>query len=135
METSVVTLMVLPEDAERIALAQNEGKLNLALRNPLDVQPTTTQGIRMAALLSPAGTQPEIDPVANKVVKKIPVPRVKAPAPVVADVVMTWTPAIPSAAASRDRSPRIWPVASPVSRSAWLRTTTVTASWPARTRR
>jgi pilus assembly protein CpaB len=42
METSVVTLMVLPEDAERITLAQNEGKLNLALRNPLDVQPTTT---------------------------------------------------------------------------------------------
>ena len=40
--------MVLPEDGERITLAQNEGKLNLALRNPLDVQPTTTQGIRMA---------------------------------------------------------------------------------------
>ena len=37
--TSVVTLMVLPEDAERIALASNEGKITLALRNPLDVSP------------------------------------------------------------------------------------------------
>jgi len=89
MESSVVTLMVLPEDAERIALAQNEGKLNLALRNPLDVQPTTTQGIRMTALLSPSGAQPEIDPVANKVVKKVPVPRAKAPAPVVAAPIAT----------------------------------------------
>ena len=52
MESSVVTLMVLPEDAERITLAQNEGKLNLALRNPLDVQPTTTQGIRMLSRLA-----------------------------------------------------------------------------------
>ena len=89
MESSVVTLMVLPEDAERITLAQNEGKLNLALRNPLDVQPTTTQGIRMTALLSPAGTQPEIDPVANKVVKKVPVPRAKAAGPVVAAPIAT----------------------------------------------
>ena len=86
METSVVTLMVLPADAERIALAQNEGKLNLALRNPLDVQPTTTQGIRMASLLSPAGEQPVIDPVANKVVHKARVPRAAAPAPVVAAI-------------------------------------------------
>ena len=42
--TSVVTLLVLPEDAERIALASNEGKIMLALRNPLDVEPTETQG-------------------------------------------------------------------------------------------
>jgi pilus assembly protein CpaB len=86
IESSVVTLMVLPEDAERIALAQNEGKLNLALRNPLDVQPTATQGIRMASLLSPAGEQAVIDPVANKVVHKVRVARVAAPAPVVAAI-------------------------------------------------
>jgi pilus assembly protein CpaB len=49
--TSVVTLMVLPEDAERIALASNEGKITLALRNPLDVEPTDTKGIRLAALM------------------------------------------------------------------------------------
>ena len=81
MQTSVVTLMVLPEDGERITLAQNEGKLNLALRNPLDVQPTATNGIRMAALLSPSGAQAVVDPEANKVVRKAPVARAAVPAP------------------------------------------------------
>ena len=38
--TSVVTLMVTPEDAERIALAQSEGQIMLVLRNPLDQQPS-----------------------------------------------------------------------------------------------
>ena len=80
MESSVVTLMVSPEDGERITLAQNEGKLNLALRNPLDVLPTDTNGIRMASLLSPSGTQPVIDPVANRVVRTT---RVRQSAPVV----------------------------------------------------
>ena len=36
--------------------------------------------------------------------------RSSTPTPVVAEVVMTWTPGIPSSAASRDRSLRIWPV-------------------------
>jgi pilus assembly protein CpaB len=35
-ETSVVTLVVTPEDGERIALAQSEGQIMLVLRNPLD---------------------------------------------------------------------------------------------------
>jgi pilus assembly protein CpaB len=34
--TTVVTLMVTPADAERIALAANEGQIMLALRNPID---------------------------------------------------------------------------------------------------
>jgi pilus assembly protein CpaB len=75
VQTSVVTLMVLPEDAEKIALAQNEGKLNLALRNPLDTQPTATAGIRLASLLSPPNAQPVVDPVAHKVVRRAPVAR------------------------------------------------------------
>lgn len=47
----VVTLLVTPQDAERIALAQTEGQIILVLRNPLDMEPTTTSGIRTAALL------------------------------------------------------------------------------------
>ena len=39
---TVVTVMVTPEDAERIALAQSDGRLMLTLRNPLDVEPTKT---------------------------------------------------------------------------------------------
>ena len=34
--SNVVTLMVTPDDAERIALAQSEGQIMLILRNPLD---------------------------------------------------------------------------------------------------
>ena len=38
MPTSVVTLLVTPEDAERIALAAAEGRITLTLRNPLDTR-------------------------------------------------------------------------------------------------
>jgi pilus assembly protein CpaB len=48
--STVVTLLVTPEDAERIALAQVEGQLMLALRNPMDTEPTDTQGVRTASL-------------------------------------------------------------------------------------
>ncbi len=48
---TVVTLLVTPEDAERISLAANEGQIMLTLRNPLDVAPTATNGARMANLL------------------------------------------------------------------------------------
>ncbi len=36
MQVTVVTLLVYPEQAERLALASTEGKIQLALRNPLD---------------------------------------------------------------------------------------------------
>jgi pilus assembly protein CpaB len=53
--STVVTLLVAPADAERITLAQAEGQIMLALRNPMDVDPTTTSGVRTAALF---GTVP-----------------------------------------------------------------------------
>lgn len=59
---SVVTLLVAPEDAERVALAQNEGQITLTLRNPLDTLSSTTPGARMASLL---GTQSDSGPVAQ----------------------------------------------------------------------
>ena len=82
MPTTVVTLLVTPEDAERISLAANEGQIMLALRNPLDVAPTTTSGVRMANLL---GT-PAPPPVATKRVEgrrvaKAPPTPAPAPAP------------------------------------------------------
>ena len=51
MQATVVTLLVTPEDAERISLAANEGQITLTLRNPLDVAPTLTDGVKMANLL------------------------------------------------------------------------------------
>jgi pilus assembly protein CpaB len=72
--TSVVTLAVLPEDAERIALASNEGKITLALRNPLDIDSTDTKGVKLAALMRGNNPEPVIDRSKNRVVARVPPP-------------------------------------------------------------
>jgi pilus assembly protein CpaB len=59
---TVVTLLVSPEEAERLTLAATEGKIQLALRNPLDRENPATKGIRAAALL---GNAPVERPVAR----------------------------------------------------------------------
>src|SRR4029453_4980234 len=41
---SVVTLLVNPAEAEKLTLASTEGKIQLALRNPLDPAPPPTTG-------------------------------------------------------------------------------------------
>jgi pilus assembly protein CpaB len=51
LPSRVVTLLVTPSDAERLALAQSEGAIVLALRNPLDTEEVDTTGARLAALL------------------------------------------------------------------------------------
>jgi pilus assembly protein CpaB len=51
---SVVTLLVNPEESERLTLAATEGKIQLALRNPLDRDTPMTRGIRPGSLLGAA---------------------------------------------------------------------------------
>ncbi len=51
MQVTVVTLLVYPEQAERLALASTEGKIQLALRNPLDQSAPETPGVKPAILL------------------------------------------------------------------------------------
>ena len=51
MPVTVVTLLVNPEEAERLTLSSTEGKIQLALRNPLDRAAPETRGIKPAALL------------------------------------------------------------------------------------
>ena len=51
VQVTVVTLLVSPEQAERLALASTEGKIQLALRNPLDSGAPTTPGVRTAGLM------------------------------------------------------------------------------------
>jgi pilus assembly protein CpaB len=71
--TTVVTLLVTPQDAERISLAASEGNIMLTLRNPLDVARTETSGVRMANLLA--------EPAAPVVPKRVEGRRVVAKAP------------------------------------------------------
>lgn len=76
MPVSVVTLLVGPEEAERLTLASTEGKIQLALRNPLDKATPATRGIRPAALLgAPARTPRAIQRVV------LAAPPAAAPAP------------------------------------------------------
>ncbi len=51
VQVTVVTLLVFPEQSERLALASTEGKIQLALRNPLDQGVPDTPGIRTAGLM------------------------------------------------------------------------------------
>jgi pilus assembly protein CpaB len=60
---NVVTLLVNPEEAERLTLAANEGQIQLALRNPLDRAIPVTRGVRTAGLL---GNPPPINRVVVK---------------------------------------------------------------------
>jgi pilus assembly protein CpaB len=84
--STVVTLVVTPSQAEKIALAAAEGQITLMLRNPVDVEEPATPGARLARLvgdaetaLPPAARAPSVEP------RPIPGPSavpVKAPPPV-----------------------------------------------------
>jgi pilus assembly protein CpaB len=76
MPVTVVTLLVSPGESERLALASTEGKIQLALRNPLDRDSPTTLGIKPAGLLGfapPARPEPQVTRTARA--------SAKAPAP------------------------------------------------------
>ena len=51
ISVTVVTLLVTPDEAERLTLASTEGKIQLALRNPLDTASPETPGVRPGMLL------------------------------------------------------------------------------------
>jgi pilus assembly protein CpaB len=72
--TTVVTLLVTPEDAEKLALASNDGSVVLALRNPLDTDETNTKGERLAGLMG----SPDPPPVRRVVEGR---PKMVTPAP------------------------------------------------------
>ena len=58
VSVSVVTLLVDPLQSEALTLASTEGKIQLALRNPLDKTMPATPGIRPAFLLGQAAAAP-----------------------------------------------------------------------------
>jgi pilus assembly protein CpaB len=70
---NVVTLLVNPDESERLTLAANEGKIQLALRNPLDRAQTSTKGVKPAALLG------MVPPVRQVPTRNYPAPVVTKP--------------------------------------------------------
>lgn len=69
---TVITLLVSPDDAELLALAAKEGRLQLALRNTLDTMPVATSGAR-ADKLTPSSGAPA--PNRPQRARAAPVPR------------------------------------------------------------
>lgn len=49
---NVITLLVTPIEAERLTLASNEGDIQLALRNSLDLDSVETLGVSLSSLLA-----------------------------------------------------------------------------------
>ena len=74
-----VTMLVSPEDAEKLVLAGNEGKLQLTLRNTADPEVHTTSGISLGKLLGSPKVTPRRRvrrPPKPKKVEEPPQPRV-----------------------------------------------------------
>ena len=73
MQVQVVNLLVTPEQAQLLSLASNQTKIQLVLRNPLDVETPKTTSVAMARLFMDGAPPP-----ASPVVRRAPAP---APAP------------------------------------------------------
>jgi pilus assembly protein CpaB len=56
--TGVVTLVLTPDDSEKLTLASMEGSITLTLRNPLDMAPTVTDGAKLSELLGETSPPP-----------------------------------------------------------------------------
>jgi len=71
--TPVITLLVAPDDAQRLTLAAAQGKIQLALRNPMDTKPTGPATTRTGGLFGlPVAPVPHPKVVTKKVVPAAP---------------------------------------------------------------
>ena len=65
-EVKAVTLQVTPEQAEKLVLAANEGKLQLVMRNYTDQEDSQTTGANKASLLTGESVKPDVAPPSEK---------------------------------------------------------------------
>jgi pilus assembly protein CpaB len=83
--TPVITLLVSPDDAQRLTLASSQGHIQLALRNPVDTKQSDLPATKANGLYRGVATAPP--PVRAKIVKRdVPAP-VAAPAPYKVEVI------------------------------------------------
>src|SRR5690242_6996810 len=81
-DVKAVTLQVTPEQAEKLVLATNEGKLQLVMRNYTDQEDSRTTGANKATLLGGDEAKPDPGPTTEKAAEtKVtsPKPRVQRP--------------------------------------------------------
>jgi pilus assembly protein CpaB len=76
--TAVITLLVSPDDAQRLTLASSEGHIQLALRNPLDTKqdevPSSNSRGLYRGVSTPAPAQPVLHHITTKKVVPAPPP-------------------------------------------------------------
>ena len=86
----VVTLLVTPEDSEKLALASVDGRIQLSLRNPLDLDRMDPKAVRRESLYGASSASPEKPPApapapkpagTGVAARKIEPPPVAPPAP------------------------------------------------------
>jgi pilus assembly protein CpaB len=58
----VVTLLVTPEDSQKLAFASVDGKIQLSLRNPLDLERMNPHAVRRESLYGGSSVSPEKPP-------------------------------------------------------------------------
>ena len=70
----VITLLVSPDDAQKLALVSSEGRIQLALRNPLDTRRGGVGATKTSSLYPGAApATPERKPKIHKAAVKVPV--------------------------------------------------------------
>ena len=102
VQVQVVNLLVTPEQAEILALASNETRIQLVLRNPLDTQTTKTTGVAMSGLFGgpikppeqPAAAKPRR--IQERIALPYPVAQPPKPAPPVTVEVMNGSKRVES---------------------------------------
>ncbi|HTZ57200.1 MAG TPA: Flp pilus assembly protein CpaB [Acidobacteriaceae bacterium] len=79
--TTVITLLVSPDDAQKLTLASNQGKIQLALRNPLDTKQEELAAARADGLYKITAPPPRPAPVRERPRQVVAPSAPAAPAP------------------------------------------------------
>jgi pilus assembly protein CpaB len=82
---NVITLLVTPDDAQRLALASSEGKIQLSLRNPLDTGKENPIAVRNVALYRMG--LPPVAPASRPRPRVAAVEKVEPPPPYVVEMI------------------------------------------------
>lgn len=88
-QVTVITLLVSPDDAQKLTLASTDGRIQLSLRNPLDTGKETVPLLRQASLYRPqpgGSPEPKQQRVMRHFAKTTPPPNT-GPAPYVVEMI------------------------------------------------
>jgi len=77
----VITLLVSPDDAERLTLATSQGRIQLALRNPLDTSEDEVSAVGLRSLYAGSQKSAPSAPVIHPKAKPAPVSEAPPPPP------------------------------------------------------